>query len=180
MKQKGELFVKDNLGNKVNIPYRHDFCTLNSKQLLFFYKNFVVRCENDIKKLKYFFINSKEIKALKKNEKIDIVPFENKEQKEIINIPNVFYFLMKPKIATIPSLLLHIRNAFAHNRIHLHTSGEIELFDVDIPRHMNKKDLDKLKKKGEKRPKPRITMYSKFSSFNKLEKVILGIINTQQ
>lgn len=179
MKNPSEIIVNDSGGSKINIPYRQDNNAFSTSQLHFFYENFVIRCENDVNKLKYYYIRSKEIKELKKTENIDIIPFDSTGQ-EIINAKNDVFYFFNDKQSSIRSLLFHVRNAFVHNRIRILKNGEIELFDVVPAPHLKKKSLDEIIKKGLKRPNARITMYSKFSSFTKFKRVLLAIIKTQR
>lgn len=153
---------------KIAIPYRRATNKLKPSQLKFFYENFVIRCENDERTLKYFYINSKEVKKLKRELNFVITPIKPTKGLSIDILPqcNEFVFI-NDKNSAIASLLSHVRNVFAHNRIYLSGSGEIELIDVIPP-------------KGKKRQTARITMYAKISSFSKLEKILLGVIDTQR
>lgn len=175
----GNINVIDEKGNIKKIPYRTENMILKPEQLKFLYENFIIRCENDVKPLKYFYINSKEIKSLKENLKFELEPLK-KGIESSVNVKLDKIFFLNDKKSTIPSLLFHIRNCFVHNRIRLLESGKIELFDVIPPPQMNKKELEILKRKGKQRPKPRITMYAMVSSFNKLKEILKGVINSQQ
>lgn len=172
---------KTNKPVNITVPYRRTTNKLMHSHLVFFYENFVIRCENDESPLKYFYINSKEVKKLKKELKFYITPIKPVKGLSLDTLPktNEFVFI-NDKNSAIASLLYHIRNVFVHNRIYVNSNGEIELIDVIPPKKMKKKELEKLWAKGEKRPNPRITMYAKISSFIKLKKILLGIINTQQ
>lgn len=151
---------------KITIPYRRFTNKLKPSQLQFLYENFVLRCENDEKKLKYFFINSKEIKELKRQLKFELSPIKPNKNSSIDTYTkdNEFIFFNN-KNSAIASLLFHIRNVFVHNRIYVSNTGTIELIDV-AP-------------KGKNKQSNRITMYAKVSSFSKLKQILLGIIDTQ-
>ena len=149
--------LHDENGKIKNIPCRYDVVKLKPNQLKFFYENFIIRCENDIKPLKYFFINSREIKQLKKELNFELKPLASSQIASVTTSLNEFVYL-NDKRSAIASLLFHMRNVFVHNRIRILDSGEIELFDVILPPHMSKKDITRLKKQGRQRPKARITL----------------------
>jgi len=154
---------------------------LKPSQLKFLYDYFVLRCENDEVQLKYYYIRSKEVKALKKELNFEIVPIKPVKGISIVKKPqkNEFVFV-NDKNSTLASLFHHIRNVFVHNRVYILDTGEVELIDVVPPKTMKKAELEKLRAKGKKRPEARITMYSKFSSFDKLKKILQELLETQQ
>ena len=175
----GQIILSDENGKPKKFFYRRDKSHFKPAQLKFLYENFVIRCENDVSSLKYFYINSKEIKLLKKNLKFDIKPLKPSQEHEVILSADEFVFL-NDKRSAIASLLFHIRNSFVHNRIWVLDSGEIEMVDTVPPTHMKKKDIKKMKQKGKRKPQTRVTMYAKVSSYYKLHLILQGIINSQQ
>lgn len=167
--------------SELSIPYRRNANQFSSSQLKFFYENIVLRCENDEKPLKYFYINSIEIKQLKQKYDFELTHKKKVKGFTITTVPhNNDFVFVDDKHAAITSLLYHIRNAFVHNRVRLLDNGEVEIMDVVPARHMNKNELEKLKQSGKQRPKPRITMYAKVLSFSKFKNIIIGILATQR
>lgn len=130
--------------DELSIPYRRNVNRFNSSQLKFFYENIVLRCENDDKPLKYFYINSVEIKQLKKQYDFELTHLKKVKGVAIATVPNDNDFVfVDDKHAAITSLLYHIRNAFVHNRVRLLDSGEVEIMDVAPARHIKKKRFRK-------------------------------------
>ncbi len=122
--------------------------------------------------MKYFKINSIEIKELKKKMSFDIEPIKDKSISLYRDIDTIYYCLVNQK-ASIPSLYEHIRNAFAHNRIVEIGKNDYLVYDV-IPASKKAKKANPNKKYS------RITMYTRVSSLSKLLKILEEIRKTQR
>lgn len=135
---------------------------LDSTEIEFLYNELLKHCEQDSFYSIPYDRRSKVYINAKKKLKFEVTKELGTLNEESDAKLDTFYFNSETRIA---SMLSHLRNAFAHNRIYQLKNSEILLEDVE---YLSIKKI----KNG---IKPKLTMLAKISSFAKLNDIIVAV-----
>ena len=124
-------------------------CVFNGEQIGRMYRELLIPIENDNPDLKGYKIDGQPFKAKKTEVGFDIDLHGNiKTGKDAVI--DTFYCMQYKNFSSVPSLLIRLRNAFAHNRIFLDEElscivlEDVDLYNNELKMHVRLSSVDRL------------------------------------